>query len=78
MEQIHIDSIVDLFKRVKIWNNGEFIALVNAYCNENELDKQLITAKLEIAFRDVLATNISSENAIRWRLRNPLPINAAL
>ena len=78
MEQIHIDSIVDLFKKVKIWNNGEFIALVNAYCNENELDKPLIIAKLEIAFRDVLATNISSENAIRWRLRNPLPINAAL
>lgn len=66
----HIEKIVELFKEAKIWNNGKFVESVNKYCNEHSLDIKDVNTKLEIAFRDVLATNITSENAIRFRLKN--------
>lgn len=73
-----IEKIVELFKEAKVWNNGKFADLVNKYCKEQELNSKKVHAKLEIAFRDVLATNITSEDAIRFRLKNLIPKNAAL
>jgi hypothetical protein len=78
MKQEHIEKIVELFKEAKIWNNGKFIGLVATYCREQNLNFIEISKKLEIAFRDVLATNITSENAIKFRLKSPIPNNAAL
>jgi len=74
------DNIVKLFKEEagSIWNDGKFSAAVEKYCADNQLDFNHVHKKLEIAFRDVLATNITSENAIRFRLKNPIPNNAAL
>jgi hypothetical protein len=78
MKQEHIDKIVDLFKEAKVWNSGKFMDLVATYCREQNLDFIEISKKLEIAFRDVLATNITSENAIRFRLKSAIPKNVAL
>ena len=78
MKQENIDKIVELFKEAKIWNNGKFSQLVEDYCIQEKLDSKIVHTKLGIAFRDVLATNITSENAIRFRLKNSIPNNAAL
>ena len=78
MTQEHIDKIVELFKEAKVWNDGKFLDLVTTYCKEQNLDFIEINKKLGIAFRDYLATNITSENAIRFRLKNLIPNNAAL
>ena len=78
MTQEHIDKIVELFKEAKVWNDGKFLDLVTTYCKEQNLDFIEINKNLGIAFRDYLATNITSENAIRFRLKNLIPNNAAL
>ena len=78
MDKVHIEKIVDLFKEAKVWNNGKFVELVNKYCEEQNLDSKVVNHKLEIAFRDYLATNISSEAAIRLRLSQAIPKNVAL
>lgn len=78
MTKKNIEDIVLLFQKVGIWNNGNFYESVKQYCEENKLDFNLISSKLEIAFKDVLATNIKSENAIRLRLEQAIPNNMAL
>ena len=55
MTQEQIEKIVELFKEAKVWNNGKFTELVNKYCEEQKLNSKEVHAKLEIAFRDVLA-----------------------
>ena len=78
MTNKNIEDIIHIFKSVGVWNDGKFAEQVEAYCTENQLDVGLIHAKLGIAFRDYLATNIESENAIRFRLSNLIPKNVAL
>jgi hypothetical protein len=73
-----IGKIIEFFKEAKIWNDGKFYKAVKDYCKQENLDFKLISSKLEIAFRDVLATNITSENAIRFRLKNEPLKNIAL
>lgn len=73
MTQAHIDKIIDLFHEVKIWNNGKFAAAVTKYCDEEGLDGGKVHAKLRKAFEDYLATNITSENAIKFRLKSLIP-----
>lgn len=69
MTQEQIEKIVELFKKAKVWNDGKFIELVNKYCEEEKLNFKEIYNKLKLAFQDVLATNITSENAIKFRLK---------
>ena len=78
MTKKNIEDVVLLFQKVGVWNNGKFYESVKQYCEENKLDFNLISSKLEIAFRDVLATNIQSENAIRLRLEQAVLNNIAL
>lgn len=73
-----IDRIIELFNGIGVWNNGKFAIAVTDYCKTNNLDVDLVNNKLEIAFRDYLATNIKSEAAIRLRLSSVLPKNVAL
>lgn len=64
-----IDQIVKIFEGINIWNSGVFTDRVRQYCNRKNLDFKAINAQLYIAFGDVLATNITSQNAIRFRLK---------
>jgi hypothetical protein len=76
--QKQIEEIITIFDKIGVWNNGKFSEEVTKYCEANNLDVKQINAKLEIAFRDYLATNITSQAAIRLRLSNLLPKNVAL
>lgn len=73
MTHEHIDKIIDIFYEVKIWNNGKFAAAVTEYCNVEGLDAKKVNGKLSLAFEDYLATNITSENAIKFRLKSLIP-----
>ena len=70
MTQKNIDEIVNLFHDAGLWNDGKFINLVNDYCDRESLNKTTIANALDKAFYDMLATRITSENAIRFRLKN--------
>lgn len=78
MTNQNIEDIIVIFQKVGVWNNGKFAEQVKEYCNTNGLDLSMVNSKLEIAFRDYLATNIKSEAAIRLRLTNLIPKNVAL
>lgn len=67
--QEDIDNIVKLFYEAKIWNDGKFSKAVEDYCEKEGLDVRFIHKQLETAFYDMLATTITSENAIRFRLK---------
>jgi hypothetical protein len=79
-----IQSIIKLFREIDVWNDGRFHKAVSKYCDDNDLDKARINGIMDVAFADYLATNISSENAIRLRLNRelinneliePIPVN---
>jgi len=72
MTEKHINKIVELFHEAKIWNNGKFYELVTKYCEEEKLIVKKVNTSLSDAFADYLATNITSENAIRFRLKKLL------
>ena len=76
--QEQIEEIITIFQKINMWNDGRFFKAVNEYCSEKDLNKDTIHTKLSIAFRDYLATNMTSENCIRFRLSRELPENAAL
>lgn len=78
MEEKHINEIISIFQKIRVWNNGKFVEGVSEYCKNNNIDINIVNSKLEIAFRDYLATNISSEAAIRLRLSQAIPKNVAL
>ena|GEM_PF-5706172 len=68
----NIEDIVSIFIEVNIWNDGRFIAKVDEYCSNNDINNKVVNAELSIAFENYLMTNIKSENAIRHRLRRLL------
>lgn len=69
MKEELIEEIVNLFNKANVWNNGIFLDSVKEYCLEKSLNYEQISNKLEEAFYDFLATNITSQNAIRFRLK---------